>query len=73
MNRSRLFQAISAKADVSNGFAGRRLGDAAIDAVQAPVNCENAVCMGDYGRFNSTQRVARSGKNPRTDVVLRSP
>jgi DNA-binding protein HU-beta len=71
MNRSEIFQAIAAKADIPNAFAGRRRGDAAIDAFQATVNCENAVSLGGYGRFKSTQRVARSGKNPRNDVVWR--
>ncbi|SMB26748.1 HU, DNA-binding transcriptional regulator, beta subunit [Sterolibacterium denitrificans] len=70
MNKSELIEAIAQSADISKASAGRAL-DAALDTIQAALAQGREVSLVGFGAFYTTQREARSGRNPRTGEVIR--
>lgn len=70
MNKSELIEAIAQSADISKASAGRAL-DAALDTIQAALAQGQEVSLVGFGAFYTSQREARSGRNPRTGEVIR--
>ena len=65
MNRAELVTAMAEKAGVSKKDADNIL-KAFIDTVEDAVNANDKVQLVGFGTFESRERAAREGKNPRT-------
>lgn len=70
MNKSELIEAIAKSADISKASAGRAL-DAALDGIKSALAQGQEVTLVGFGSFYTSQREARSGRNPRTGDVIR--
>ena len=72
MNKSELIESAAAEADISKAAAGRAL-DAILDAVTKAVAKGDTVTLVGFGTFKSSQRAARTGRNPQTGAELKIP
>lgn len=69
MNKSQLIDAIAAQADISKAAAGRAL-DAFMDTVKTQLQDGGSVELTGFGKFEVSQRAARSGRNPSTGETI---
>lgn len=65
MNRTELISEVAEKAGVSKKVADNVL-KAFIDTVESAVKADDKVQLVGFGTFESRERAAREGKNPRT-------
>lgn len=65
MNKSDLIDHIAQQADISKAAATRSL-DALINAVTTTLQKDGSVTLVGFGTFSTSQREARTGRNPRT-------
>lgn len=65
VNKSELIDAIAKQADISKAAAGKVL-DATIESVKQALKQEDSVTLVGFGTFYVGDRVARTGRNPRT-------
>lgn len=70
MNKSELIEATAEAAEISKAAAERALS-AVIDAIVTTVAKGDAVTLIGFGTFKSSQRAARTGKNPKTGEPLK--
>ena len=70
MNKSELIDHIAQQADISKAAASRAL-EAAIDAITDTLKKGDSVSLVGFGTFVATEREARTGRNPRTGVVIK--
>ncbi|MBM4189489.1 MAG: HU family DNA-binding protein [Betaproteobacteria bacterium] len=70
MNKTELIEKIAAASNLSKADAGRAL-TATVDAIVAAVASGNTVSLVGFGSFKTSQRAARTGKNPRTGEAIK--
>ncbi len=70
MNKTELIEKIAAASSLTKADAGRAL-NATVDAIVAAVASGDAVSLIGFGSFKTTQRAARTGKNPRTGEAIK--
>ena len=70
MNKTELIEHISKRADISKAAAARAL-DAMCDAVRSSMRKGDSVAIVGFGTFAAEQRVARTGRNPRTGLPVK--
>ncbi len=70
MNKTELIEQIAAASNLTKADAGRAL-NATVDAIVAAVAGGNVVSLIGFGSFKTTQRAARTGKNPRTGEAIK--
>jgi DNA-binding protein HU-beta len=69
LNKSELIEHIATQADISRAAAGRAL-DAALNGVAAALKKGDDVTLVGFGTFTSSQRAARTGRNPKTNETI---
>lgn len=72
MTRNELIAAMATDADVSKAVAGKVLG-AFMDTVMAEVAKGEEVVLVGFGKFSSSVRLARDGRNPGTGETIKIP
>ena len=72
MNKEELVQEISKKAKVTQKEANEVLS-ALIETVQKTVSKGKKVTLVGFGTFEARKRAARTGRNPRTNQVIKIP
>ena len=70
MNKAELTQAIATEADLSQA-AAKRVLDALTETIVKTVAKGEDVALVGFGSFRSSQRAARTGKNPKTGEALK--
>lgn len=69
MNKSELIEVIATEADISKTAAAAAL-DAITDGITEAVARGETVTLVGFGTFKSSQRAARTGRNPQTGTEL---
>ncbi|WP_284506808.1 HU family DNA-binding protein [Caballeronia sp. GAFFF1] len=69
MNKTELIDHIAQQADISKAAAGRAL-EAVIDGVRATLEKGDSVTLVGFGTFAVGERVARTGRDPRTGAAI---
>jgi DNA-binding protein HU-beta len=72
MNKGELVDTVAAKADVSKKQADAVLS-AAIEAIVEAVSAGDKVTLVGFGSFESRERKAREGRNPKTGDKMNIP
>ena len=72
MNKEELVQEISKKAKVTQKEANEVLS-ALVETVQKTVSKGKKVTLVGFGTFEARKRAARTGRNPRTNQVIKIP
>ncbi len=72
MNRQELAKSIADQVGVSQTDANKMIG-AFIESVQAAVVAGDKVSLVGFGSFESSERGARTGKNPQTGAPVQIP
>lgn len=72
MNKSELIDSLAEKADLSKAAAARAI-DALIDTIVSEVAKGGEVSLVGFGKFASSNRAARTGRNPATGAELKIP
>jgi DNA-binding protein HU-beta len=70
MNKTELIEKIATASNLSKADAGRAL-TATVDAIVAAVAGGDTVSLIGFGSFKTSQRAARTGKNPRTGEAIK--
>ena len=70
MNKKELIEVISSKAEITKAEAQRLVG-LTLDAIVAGLASDGKVILPGFGSFETRQRSARSGRNPRTGEAIR--
>ena len=70
MNKSELVDAVASKADVGRSQAENVL-NAFFDTVQNEARSGNKVSWPGFGSFSTSQRAARTGRNPQTGAPVK--
>ncbi len=70
MNKSELIEALASKAEVSKKTAGAVL-DAFTSTITEELAKKEKVSLVGFGTFETRERAARTGKNPRTGEALK--
>ncbi len=70
MNKTELIDSIAGHADLSKAAAARAL-EAVIDGVTQTLQQGGEVSLVGFGTFSVTERVERSGRNPRTGAEIK--
>lgn len=70
MNKTELIEKIATASNLSKADAGRAL-TATVDAIVAAVSGGDTVSLIGFGSFKTSQRAARTGKNPRTGEAIK--
>ncbi len=70
MNKSELIDAIAKHADISKAAAGRAV-DATVAAIRSSLKKGDTVTLVGFGSFFVGKRVARMGRNPRTNEAIK--
>lgn len=70
MNKTELIEQIATASNLTKADAGRAL-NATVDAIVAAVAGGDTVSLIGFGSFKTTQRAARTGKNPRTGEAIK--
>ena len=65
MNKSELIEAIAESTDLPKTAAGRAL-DATLDTISQVLQNGDSVSLVGFGTFNTKDRAARTGRNPKT-------
>lgn len=69
MNKQDLIKHLAAKAEVSNKQAEAVL-NALVDTVQETVREGGELAISDLGKFSTSQRDAKTGRNPQTGETI---
>ena len=69
MNKSELISAIASKADLSKAAVAKAV-NAYHEVVKNEIKEGNSVGVVGFGTFTSTERKARTGRNPQTGAAL---
>lgn len=69
MNKQDLIKHLAAKAEVSNKQAEAVL-NALVDTVQETVREGGELAISDLGKFSTSQRDAKTGRNPQTGEAI---
>ncbi|MBW5802790.1 HU family DNA-binding protein [Coxiella endosymbiont of Ornithodoros amblus] len=72
MNKNELIEIIAQSADISKNAAGRAL-DAFVDSVTKSLQEGEDVVLVGFGSFTTSQRAARTGRNPQTGDAMQIP
>ena len=72
MNKTELVASIAAKAEISKKDADKALS-AVIETIAAALKAGDKVQLVGFGTFESRNRAARVGKNPRTGAEVKIP
>lgn len=72
MNKTELINAIAAESGLSKADAAKAL-NATTAAIANAVKAGDKVALVGFGTFATSERPARTGKNPRTGEVLEIP
>ncbi|APQ67102.1 HU family DNA-binding protein [Coxiella burnetii] len=72
MNKNELIEVIAQSADISKNAAGRAL-DAFVDSVTKSLQEGEDVVLVGFGSFTTSQRAARTGRNPQTGDTMQIP
>ena len=70
MNKSELIDAIAKHADISKAAAGRAL-DAMVNSIRTSLRKGDTVTLVGFGSFFVGKRMARMGRNPRTNEAIK--
>jgi len=70
VNKSELVEAIAKSADISKAAAERSL-DSTLGSITKNLKKGRNVTLVGFGTFYVNKRVARSGRNPRTQAVIK--
>ncbi len=70
MNKADLINAVAEKADISKADATRAV-DAFTEVVKKSLKKGDAVSLVGFGTFSVRRRAARTGRNPRTNEVIK--
>jgi len=70
LNKSEFVAAIATRSGGTQTDAGRFL-DAAIEEIQAALAKGDEVSITGFGKFSTTQRAARTGRNPQTGETIK--
>lgn len=70
MNKSEFVAAIAKEADSTQAEAGRVL-EAAIAVIQSTLAKGGEVSITGFGKFSTTKRAARTGRNPQTGETIK--
>ena len=78
MNKQELIEAVAKKAKLSPGQAGKALDavfspDPEKGLISAALKSGDKVALAGFGTFETRQRKARTGRNPRTGEVIQIP
>jgi len=69
MNKSELIDSIAKEADITKAAAGKVV-EAATEAIMMAVANGDSVALSGFGTFKSSERAARTGRNPQTGKEL---
>ena len=72
MNKNELIEIIAQSADISKNAASRTL-DAFVDSVTKSLQEGEDVVLVGFGSFTTSQRAARTGRNPQTGDAMQIP
>lgn len=72
MNKNDLIEVMAKSADISKNAASRAL-DAFISSITESLRERKDVVLVGFGSFKSSQRVARTGRNPQTGEPMQIP
>ena len=72
MNKTDLINAIASEAGLSKADAAKAL-NATMSAIAGAMKAGDKVALVGFGTFATSERPARTGKNPRTGEVLEIP
>ncbi len=72
MNKNDVIEVMAQSADISKNAANRAL-DAFIDAVTGSLKSGTDVVLVGFGSFTTSQRAARTGRNPQTGEPMQIP
>ena len=70
MNKTELVEVVSSKAGVTKTEA-QKVVPATLDAIVQGVVADGKVILPGFGTFETRQRSARNGRNPRTGEVIK--
>jgi DNA-binding protein HU-beta len=78
VNKQELIEAVAKKANLSPGQAGKALDavfspDPNKGVIAAALRSGGKVTLAGFGTFETRQRKARSGRNPRTGEMIQIP
>jgi len=69
VSKDELVREVAEKSGLEVGQAKKAL-DAAIDAIKSEVSAGNEVRLTGFGKFSSSRREARQGRNPQTGETM---
>lgn len=72
MNKSELIDAVSSKTSLSKADSTRAV-EAVFEAVTATLSKRGTVALIGFGTFTTSDRAARTGRNPRTGETIKIP
>jgi len=72
MNKNEIIEAMASGADISKNAAARAL-DAFVDSVTTSLRDGDDVVLIGFGSFTTSQRAARTGRNPQTGQTMQIP
>ena len=72
MNKNDLIESMAASADISKNAATKAL-DAFIEAVTGSLSGGTDVVLVGFGSFTTSERAARTGRNPQTGETMQIP
>ena len=72
MNKSDLISNVAAATDLSKADVGRVL-DGMVDAIASSLENDDSVAIVGFGTFSTSQRAARTGRNPRDGSEIQIP
>lgn len=70
MNKTELLAAIAKRSDTTQADAGRVL-DALLAEIQATLAKGGEVAITGFGKFSTSKRAARTGRNPQTGETIK--
>ena len=69
MNKSELIDAVASRTDLTKTDAGNAL-EAVFDAITDELSKKGTVSLVGFGTFSTSDRAARTGRNPRTGETI---
>ncbi len=69
MNKADLIEAVSSRASLSKSDAAAAV-DAVFDAISGTLSNQGTVSLIGFGTFSTSNRAARTGRNPRTGETI---
>jgi DNA-binding protein HU-beta len=72
MNKTELIEAVAESADLTTDSAQKAV-NAFIDTVTSTLSQGGSVALTGFGTFSTTERAARTGRNPKTGEPINIP